>query len=104
MEKVRRGDRVFVITGKAKGTEGVIDHVLVKTGRVLIAGVNLVKRSQKAIKGRAGGIITRPAPLTSSKVLLICPSCGLKTRVGFRVDDKKKVRFCKKCQKTIIQK
>ena len=100
--KVRRGDQVRVMTGKDRGKEGRILAVFPKNGRVIVEGVNLVKRHLKlrAARGRAGqegGIITKEAPVHISNVQIVCPSCG-PTRIGYQVsDDGTKTRVCRKC-------
>jgi large subunit ribosomal protein L24 len=99
--KVRRGDSVRVMTGKDRGKEGRILAVFPRDGRVIIEGVNLVKRHLKlrAARGRAGqegGIITKEAPVHVSNVQIICPSCG-PTRIGYELKDGTKTRVCRKC-------
>ncbi len=99
--KVRRGDQVRVMTGKDRGKEGKILAVFPKDSRVIIEGVNLVKRHLKlrASRGRAGqegGIITKEAPVHVSNVQIVCPSCG-PTRIGYEVKDGMKTRVCRKC-------
>lgn len=99
--KVRRGDQVRVMSGKDRGKEGRILAVLPKENRIIIEGVNVVKRHRKlrAARGRAGqegGIITQEAPVHASNVQIVCPSCG-PTRVGYEVKDGSKTRVCRKC-------
>ena len=105
--RIRKGDNVEVITGKQKGKKGVVERILVEEKRVIVEGVNMVKRHQKGGMDRAGksrlqgGIIEKPAPMDVSDVMLVCPHCNLKTRVGFKKDGKKKMRICKQCGKEI---
>jgi large subunit ribosomal protein L24 len=99
--KVRRGDQVRVMTGKDRGKEGRILAVFPQDSRVIIQGVNLVKRHLKlrAARGRAGqegGIITKEAPVHISNVQIVCPSCG-PTRIGYQIKDETKTRVCRKC-------
>ena len=99
--KVRRGDQVRVMTGKDRGKEGRILAVFPQDSRVIIQGVNLVKRHLKlrAARGRAGqegGIITKEAPVHISNVQIVCPSCG-PTRIGYQIKDDAKTRVCRKC-------
>ena len=99
--KMRRGDQVRVMTGKDRGKEGRILAVFPKDSRVIIEGVNLVKRHLKlrASRGRSGqegGIITKEAPLHVSNVQIVCPSCG-PTRIGYEMKDGTKTRVCRKC-------
>ena len=102
--KIRKGDEVVVITGKDKGKRGTVQEVHVADAAVVVAGVNLRKRHTKANPQRnvKGGIIEQPAPLAAGKVMLICPRCGKPTRVGHRMDDDVKERFCKQCDEAIV--
>ena len=99
--KLRRGDQVRVMTGKDRGKEGRILATFPKDSRVIIEGVNMVKRHLKlrAARGRAGqegGIITKEAPIHVSNVQIVCPSCG-PTRIGYQIKDGTKTRVCRKC-------
>ncbi|MGH2704845.1 MAG: 50S ribosomal protein L24 [Actinomycetota bacterium] len=106
--KIRKGDRVRVIAGKdaAAGREGRVIGVLPKSNRVIVEGVNRVKRHEKVrpAKGRGGqegGIITTELPISLSNVALVCSADG-PTRVGFRVEpDGAKTRICRKCGREI---
>ncbi|ABV33156.1 MULTISPECIES: 50S ribosomal protein L24 [Pseudothermotoga] len=97
--RVKKDDLVEVISGKDKGKRGKVLKVLPRENKVVIQGVNIVKRHQRPIPQlREGGIIEREAPIYASKVMLVCPNCDKPTRVGMRfLDDGAKVRFCKKC-------
>jgi len=96
--KIKKGDKVKVMTGKDKGKEGKVERVYKKSGKVLVANINLYKRHvKKSDKIPQGGIIDVPRPLDVAKVMLICPKCGKLTRVGFKVEKDKKYRICKKC-------
>jgi large subunit ribosomal protein L24 len=102
MAKVRREDTVMVITGRARGKTGVVRQVLPREGRVVVAGVNIVKRHMRPRADRPGGIIEREAPLHISNVMVVCKSCGKPTRVAFRFrDDKRKVRYCRRCTQAL---
>jgi large subunit ribosomal protein L24 len=99
--KVRRGDQVRVMTGKDRGKEGRILAVFPEDRRIIIEGVNMIKRHLKlrAARGRSGqegGIITKEAPVHVSNVQIVCPSCG-PTRVGYEIKDGTKTRICRKC-------
>ncbi len=96
--KLKKGDRVRVLTGKDRGDEGEIMRVFPKEGKVIVDGVNVAKKHQRALRATMqAGIIDKDMPLPVSNVALICPSCG-PTRVGYRFDDqRKKVRICRKC-------
>ena len=97
---VQRGDLVEVISGKDKGKQGKIVTAFPETGKVIVEGVAVVKKHQKArAQGQESGIIHKEAAIDASNVLRICPSCGKAARTGVKVlEDGSKMRFCKKCQ------
>lgn len=101
--KIRREDEVIVLTGKDKGKRGKVTQVLVTEGKVLVEGINLVKKHQKPVPalGQAGGIISKEAPMDVSNVALFNSAAGKADRVGFRIEDGKKVRFFKSNKETI---
>jgi large subunit ribosomal protein L24 len=93
--KIKKGDRVVVLTGKDKGRQGAVLKVFPKEERVLVEGLNMVQRHTRPSQGDPqGGIKNKEAPLHLSNVA-IADSKGKPTRVGFRVDGDKKVRFAK---------
>jgi len=99
--KIRKGDKVKIMVGKDKGKEGVIDRVYPKQEKILIQGMNLIKRHVKKNQEMPqGGIIDVPKPIRVSSVMLICPKCGKNVRVGYKVDKNKIVRICRKCKET----
>jgi large subunit ribosomal protein L24 len=95
--KIRRDDEVIILTGKDKGKRGTVTKVLTQEGKVIVAGINLVKKHQKPVPqlGQAGGIIDLEAPIDVSNVALFNSASGKADRVGFRIEDGKKVRFFK---------
>lgn len=102
--KIKKGDTVEVIAGDDRGTRGTVHSVQPVKRRVVVSGVNLVKKHQR----RTGdvrtqvGIIEREAPIAISNVALVCPRCNAATRVGYRVmEDGSKVRVCRACDETI---
>lgn len=98
---IRRNDTVVVIAGKDRGKRGRVLQVQPDRNRLVVEGVNLIKRHTRPNPQRniKGGIVTREASLHASNVQLICPECGAQTRVGRRVlDDGRKVRICRKCE------
>ncbi|MBQ3037653.1 MAG: 50S ribosomal protein L24 [Lachnospira sp.] len=99
---VKRGDTVKVISGKDKGKEGKVITAIPETGKVIVEGVAMVKKHQKArMQGQESGIINMEAAIDASNVLRVCPSCGKAARTGVKVlEDGSKVRYCKKCQET----
>jgi len=94
--KIKKGDQVIVITGKDKGKTGEVMQVLVAESRVVVQGINLVKRHAKPSMANAGGITTKELSVHVSNVALKDPKSGKPTRVGFAVNDGKKVRIAKR--------
>ncbi len=99
--KIKKGDKVKILLGKDRGKEGSIAYVLAKGGRVFVEGLNLYKRHVRKMQGSEGGIIDIPKSLDISNVGLICPTCKKITRIGFKVENKEKLRICRKCGKEI---
>ena len=108
---VRSKDQVVVISGKDKGKKGKITAAYPKTGKVVVEGVNMVTKHQKARNTmQPGGIIHKEAPIDASNVMLVCPKCGKAARVSHKVTmvetenggkKRKMIRVCKKCQAEI---
>jgi large subunit ribosomal protein L24 len=96
--KVKKGDKVRVLSGKDRGKEGEVMRSIPSKGKVIVEGVNMVKKSQRQTRATMqGGIIDRDMPIPVSSVAVVCSTCGA-TRVGFRFDDQgRKIRVCKKC-------
>jgi large subunit ribosomal protein L24 len=95
--KVKKGDRVVVIAGRDKGKSGEVLRVYPSEARVLVAGVNVVKRHQRQTARVQGGIVSKEAPLHLSKIAHVDPKTGGPTRIGFKVlGDGRRVRFAKK--------
>lgn len=94
---VKTGDTVVVLSGKDKGTQGVVAAVSPKEGKVIVEGVNKIKKHVKPGRmGQQGGIIEAEGALYASKVQLVCPKCGKSTRVAHKIlEDGSKVRVCK---------
>ncbi len=103
--KILKGDTVEVIAGEHKGERGEVKRVDGKAQRVVVHNVNMVKKHQKPMQGRAArtqvGIIEFEAPIDLSNVMLVCPKCSEAVRVGFRMDGAEKVRVCKNCGEDI---
>ena len=95
--KIRRDDEVVVLAGKDKGKTGKVVSILNESDKLIVEGVNLVKKHQKANPqaGVAGGVIEKEAPIHVSNVAIVNPTTGKADRVGFRFEDEKKVRFFK---------
>jgi large subunit ribosomal protein L24 len=99
--KLKKGDRVRVLSGKDRGKEGVVMRALPGSGKVIVDGVNVAKRHQRATaKARQGGIIDKDMPMPAAAVAIICGNDG-PTRIGYRIEDGPagpvKVRICVKC-------
>ncbi len=95
--KIKKGDKVVVLTGRDSGRTGEVVRVMPKEDRALVRGVNLVKRHQRQTMNQEGGIIQKEAPVHLSNLALADPKDGKPTRVGFKVlDDGRKVRFAKR--------
>jgi len=97
--KIRKNDTVIVIVGKDRGKTGKVRFAYPKDKRLLVEGVNFIKRHMRAVRqARQAGIIEREAPIPVSNVMLLCSKCNHPTRVGFRfLADGKKVRICHAC-------
>jgi|SRR3954453_10322068 large subunit ribosomal protein L24 len=98
--KIKKGDRVVVITGRDKGRAGEVIEVRPSEARALVRGVNLVKRHQRQTGTQEGGIISKEAPVHLSNLAIADPKDGKPTRIGFKFigegADRKKVRFAKR--------
>jgi len=102
MKRVKRDDTVRVISGKDAGKEGRVVRVYPERDKVMIEGVNRMTKHSRLGRTRSGamegGITHEEAPIHVSNVMPICPSCGKPTRVGSRIVDDKRVRYCRKCE------
>jgi large subunit ribosomal protein L24 len=99
---VKKGDKVQVISGKDKGKQGVILEAYPKLNRVLVEGVNVVKKHAKPSQANPqGGILSQEAPIHVSNVMPLDPKTGAPTRVGYKLVDGKKVRVAKKSGETL---
>jgi large subunit ribosomal protein L24 len=96
--KIKKGDRVVVLTGKDRGKSGEVIRTLPKQGKVIVDGVNVAKKHQRATRATTqGGIIDKDMPVPVSAVAIISPGDGKATRVGYRFDDRgTKIRICKR--------
>jgi large subunit ribosomal protein L24 len=101
--KIRKNDTVIVIAGKDKGKKGTVRRALPEEDRVIVEGLNMIKRHSRARRAaRQAGIIELEAPIHVSNVMLLCEKCGKPTRIVFRsLADGKKMRICKSCQEVI---
>lgn len=101
MLKIKKGDQVKILQGKDKGKTGYVEKVLAKDDSLIIGGINLYKKHQKAGIGKKAQIMEIVKPVSASGVLLICPKCQKMTRLGFKLGPSGKFRFCKKCGEQI---
>ena len=101
--KVKKGDKVYILTGKDRDKSGSVSRVFLEKGKVIVDGVNMVKKTVKGSqKNPQGGIVEKAAPINVSNVQIICPSCNKSVKTGVKVlKDGKKERVCRKCRKEI---
>ena len=101
--KIRKNDTVVIIAGKDRGKKGKVRHALPDEDKVIVEGLNMIKRHSRARgAARQAGIIELEAPIHVSNVMLVCGKCGKPTRVSFHfLDDGKKVRICNSCREVI---
>ncbi len=109
--KIKKGDNVLVIAGKDKGKKGKVEKVIIKKGKLIVGGINILKKHTKpSTKNRQGGIIEFAAPINISNVMLLCGACNKPTKIKHKVLDKgskdnnknqQKIRICQKCNEGI---
>jgi large subunit ribosomal protein L24 len=97
--KVKKGDRVRVLTGKDRGKEGTVMFAYPADDKVIVEGVNVAKKHQKPTRSTMqGGIIDKDMPIPAANVAVVCGACGKATRIGYRfTPEGEKVRICRKC-------
>ncbi len=97
--KIKKGDKVQIMTGKDKGREAIVDRVYKKSRKVLLPKLNIYKKHiKKSEKMPQGGVVEVPRPIDVSKIMLICPKCGKPTRIAYSMEKSKKIRVCKRCK------
>ncbi len=104
MLKIRKGDTVAVMTGKDKGKQGRVMHVYPETSKVLVEGINYVKKAKRRTsqEQQHTGIVQMEMPIAVSNLAVVCKNCNAPVRVGFSIlKDKSKARICKKCNEAI---
>ncbi len=100
--KIKKNDQVLIISGKDRGRKGKVLTVFPKQGKVAVEGINIKKKHVKPKKsGEKGQIIEIAAPLNVSNLKIVCPKCGVGSRVGYNIKGNRKARFCKKCSQEI---
>lgn len=100
--KIRKGDNVIMLNGKDRGKTGKISVIFPTTRKVIVEGLNMIKKNVRARKqGQKGQIINKERAVNIPSVALLCKSCGKPTRIGFRTEGANKVRICKKCKNEV---
>lgn len=99
--KIKKGDKVRVISGSNKGTEGEVLEIIAKTGKAIVEGVNIAKKHMKPTNDNPGGIIDKAMPIDISNLMFVDPKSGEPTRLGLRREDGKGVRYSKKSGETV---
>ncbi|MFH1030894.1 MAG: 50S ribosomal protein L24 [bacterium] len=101
--KIKKNDKVKIISGKDKGKEGKVIQIIPRDNLVVIEGLNLMIKHLKGQKdGKPGQKIQFPCPMAASKVMVICQHCDKQTRIGYKVlENRDKVRICKKCEEAL---
>ncbi len=99
---IKKNDKVLITKGKDKGKSGKVSRILEKESKIIVEGLNVVKKTIKPRKeGEKGQIISIPSPLSISNIKFICPSCNKASKIGHRSEDKKNKRYCKSCKTTV---
>jgi len=101
--KIKKNDNILVIKGKDRNKTGKVIGILPEKGRIVVAGINMIKRHQRPKKsGQKGQILSSEAPLRAENAMIICPKCGAPSRIGYkRMENGDKTRICKKCNQEI---
>lgn len=100
--KIKKGDQVYIAKGKDRGKSGKITLVLPSKNAAVIQGLNQYKKTVKPKKqGEKGQIILVSRPISAANLRLVCSKCGHRTKVGYKIENKKKNRYCKKCQSVV---
>lgn len=94
--KIKKGDKVIVIAGKDKGKKGTVMEAFPSQGKVIVEGIGLVKKHQKPRGNQKGGIVEKPMKIDVSNVSISDPKTGKPTRIGYKTEGGKKVRYSKK--------
>lgn len=100
--KILKGDNVVMLSGKDRGKKAKVLFVLPESGKVVVEGLNMIKRHTKARKqGQSGQILNKERAVSSASVAIVCKTCGKATRVGYLIDGATKTRICKKCKSAV---
>ncbi len=102
MMKIKKNDNVIVLKGRDRGKQGVVQQVIPDKGKVIVEGINVVKRHMKAQGMRGAEIIEKEMPVPVGNVMLVCIHCQAPVKTGTRIlGDRTRARVCKKCQEVI---
>jgi large subunit ribosomal protein L24 len=93
--KIKTGDTVVVLAGRDKGKSGEVKQMLLKDGKAIVGGINMVQRHRKPTMQQPGGIDNKEAPIHISNLAIADPKTGKPTKVGYKIEDGKKVRYAK---------
>ncbi len=100
--KIKKGDNIIMLSGKDRGKKSKVLAVFTDENRLVVEGLNMIKKHTRARKqGQKGQIISKERAVSASSVAIVCKSCGLPTRIGYKVEDGKKTRICKKCKNEV---
>lgn len=100
--KLRKGDNVIMLSGKDRGKSGKILVTMPEMGKIVVEGLNMIKRHTRARqKGQSGQIISKERAISSASVSVVCKSCSKPTRIGYRLEGETKTRICKKCKSEV---
>ncbi len=100
--KIRKGDKIIVISGKDAGRQGTVDRTYPKQQKILVTGINIAKKHiKKSEQTPQGGVADVPRSIQVSNVLLVCPKCKKHSTVGYKVEKGKKTRICNKCKSKV---
>ncbi len=100
--KIKKGDNVIMLNGKDRGRTGKVSMVIPSIDKVVVEGLNLIKKNVRAKKqGQKGQIISKERAVSASSVALVCKSCGKMTRIGYKFVGENKMRICKKCKSEV---
>ncbi len=100
--KLLKGDNVIMLSGKDRGKKAKILAVIPESGKVILEGLNMIKRHTKPRQqGKSGQIVSKERAVSAASVAIICKSCNKATRVGYSIDGDTKIRICKKCKSAV---
>lgn len=100
--KLLKGDNVIMLNGKDRGKTGKVSMVIPSLDKIVVEGLNLIKKNVRAKKqGQKGQIISKERAVSASSVALVCKSCGKMTRIGYKFNGDNKIRICKKCKSEV---